>query len=594
MDCRTRLCTRTNRDGSTATTVALSGPVGAAESRRSARLSACRVRLRIPVLWLAALLPIVAACQMSHIESVSEPGSQPDEPAPIQPVDPVAESEPQTPAEQPAGQPDGEVGLAIADVSAGEGDGLLRFAVSLGAGGGEPVTVAYATEDGTATAGVDYVAMRDTLTFAAGSTEARMIEVRVLDDAIAEERETFTMRLSDPQGATLSVATATATILDDDRRSVTVYPAELKVGEGAAGSYTVVLGSQPTAPVTVTVSVAEAAELSAAPDKMVFMAADWRKGRTVTVTAAEDEDALADAPVELRHVASGGDYDGAAQAAVQVTIVENDVTTLAADAASAAEGAGRMRFAVSLSLANDNVVTVQYATGAPGDTARAGADYTEASGTLSFAAGSTEARMIEVVVHDDTLDEAAEEFTVTLSNPVHAALAGGGDTATATGTIEDDDDEAPQLTITGGSASESDGNLTFAVALDRASGRTVTVRYATADVTAVAGADYTHASGELRFEPGQGLTRTMTVPIANDELDEPEETFTVTLSAAVHATIDAVGGTATGTITDDDPAPQLTITGGSASESDGNLTFAVALDRASGRTVTAYSGEPFQ
>ena len=123
----------------------------------------------------------------------------------------------------------------IADVSAGEGDALMRFPVSLSATAAEPVTVAYATEDGTATAGADYTAVSGTLTFAVASTEARRIEVPVRDDAIAEETETFTMRLSDPQGATL--AAATATIVDDDRRSVVTYPTELNVEEASfAGS----------------------------------------------------------------------------------------------------------------------------------------------------------------------------------------------------------------------------------------------------------------------------------------------------------------------------------------------------------------------
>ena len=490
------------------------------------------------LIWLAALVLVVAGCRMPHVESANEP----EGPAPTESGDPVAENEP----EAAAGQPDGEAALAIADVGGVERDGRLKFVVSLSGAGGAPVTVAYATEDGTATAGGDYVTANGTLTFAGAAAETKEIEVLVRDDAVAEARETFTMRLSEAHGAKLSVAAATGTIVDDDTRSVAVYPAALNVEEGAAESYTVVLGSRPTATVTVTVTAPE--ELSAAPDEVVFTAADWRRARTVTVTAAEDEDALADAPVELTQVASGGGYDGVAVAAVTVTIVENDVTTLAAGAASAEEAAARIRFEVSLSLANDNVVTVEYATGAPGDTARAGADYTPASGMLSFPAGSTAARLIEVVVRDDRLDEAAEEFTVTLSNPVHAVLAGGGDRATATGTIEDDD-EAPKLTIADGSGSEGDASLTFTVALDQASGRLVTVRYATADGTAIAGTDYTAASGTLTFGGG-ATTRTIEVPILADQVVEDPETFTVTLRDPLRATL--TDATAIGTINDDD------------------------------------------
>ena len=516
---------------------------------------------------------------MPHVESARQTGSEPDQAPQEQPVEPP-ENEPGVPE-----QPHELAALAIAGVSALESDGVLTFTVSLSRAGGEPVMVRYATEDGTATAGSDYAAASGQLTFAALSTAARTIVVTVRDDAVDEGAETFTVRLSDAQGATLAVAAATGTIDDDDVRAVAVQPAALNVSEGGRASYTVVLGSRPTAPVTVT--VAAASEVEVDPVALVFTPVGWGTEQTVTVSAAQDDDALADAPVALAHVASGGDYAGAPEAVVQVTIVEDDVATLAVTGARAVEGAGNLRFAVSLSLASDAEVTVDYASGATGDTATAAADYAAARGKLVFARGSTAAQVIGVTVADDALDEPAEELTVTLSNPRHAVLAGGGDTAVATGTIEDDDDAPPELRIAPGSLSEGADErlMRFAVSLDRASGHTVTVRYATADLTAAAGTDYTPASGTLTFEPGQALTRTVAVPIVNDALDEPDEQFTVTLNAAVHATL-AGGRTTTGTIADDDEAPKLTIAHASLSEGAGVMKFAVSLDPASGHTVT--------
>ena len=89
--------------------------------------------------------------------------------------------------------------LAIAAVSAGEGDGTLGFAVSLSRASGEPVSVAFGTEDGTTTAGGDYEPAAGRLTFATASTAAQMITVTVIDDDVAEPAETFTVRLSDPK-----------------------------------------------------------------------------------------------------------------------------------------------------------------------------------------------------------------------------------------------------------------------------------------------------------------------------------------------------------------------------------------------------------
>ena len=284
------------------------------------------------------------------------------------------------------------------------------------------------------------------------------------------------------------------------------------------------------------------------------------------------------------HEVQGGGYDGTSAPSVTVTVVEDDTQSLAIAGAGAAEGAGVLRFAVTLSLDSDAPVTVEYATGAAGDTAEAGADYLSTSGTLRFPARSTAPRMIEVTLNDDTVDEPDERLTVTLSRPVNAILAGGGETATATGTITDDD-ALPQVRIAGASVSEGDGTVEFTVTLDRASARTVTVDYATMDDTARADADYTPVSGTLAFAAGQ-TSRTIAVPVIGDAVDEPDEQFTVTLSAAVDASVDPDGRTATGTINNDDDPPTLRIAGGSTSEGGGVLRVAVTLDAESGRTVT--------
>ena len=204
------------------------------------------------------------------------------------------------------------------------------------------------------------------------------------------------------------------------------------------------------------------------------------------MTATQDDDALDDAAVQLAHEVRGGGYGGVAGAPVAVTIVEDDVSTLALAAAHASEAAGTMRFAVTLSLAHDADVTVDYATRAATDTAVEGPDYTRATGTLSFPARSTAAQTISDTVRDDEQDEDDEWFTVTLRNPTHATLAGGAATLAATGRI-DDDDSPSRVAVADARLTEGGGALRFNVSLIPASGRTVTVDYATADGTAAAG-----------------------------------------------------------------------------------------------------------
>ena len=83
----------------------------------------------------------------------------------------------------------------------------------------------------------------------------------------------------------------------------------------------------------------------------------------------------------------------------------------------------------------------------------------------------------------------------------------------------------------------------------------MTVNYATANGTATRRRDYTAAAaGTLTFAPGE-TTKTVTVAVNGDTLDEADETFTVNLSAATNATI--ADGQGVGTITDDDPTPPI-------------------------------------
>ncbi|WP_340682437.1 Calx-beta domain-containing protein [Amycolatopsis coloradensis] len=116
------------------------------------------------------------------------------------------------------------LGLSINDVTVGEGSGGAQvpatFTVSLlGGPSPNPVTVQYATANGTASAPADYTAASGTVTFAPGQT-ARPVTVLVNPDTVDEPDETFTVTLSAPSGAGLIDATGVGTIVDDDRDGV--------------------------------------------------------------------------------------------------------------------------------------------------------------------------------------------------------------------------------------------------------------------------------------------------------------------------------------------------------------------------------------
>src|SRR5207253_10021266 len=110
--------------------------------------------------------------------------------------------------------------IAIGDVTITEGNTGTRaavFTVTLSAAASQPVTVAYATANGTATAGSDYTAASGTLTIPAGQTTGA-ITVPVKGDRIAEPNETYFVNLSRATNATIADGQGTGTITDDEPR----------------------------------------------------------------------------------------------------------------------------------------------------------------------------------------------------------------------------------------------------------------------------------------------------------------------------------------------------------------------------------------
>ena len=104
--------------------------------------------------------------------------------------------------------------LSIDDLFAAEGQDAV-FTLSLAGATGSAVSVGYATQDGTALAGQDYVAKSGTLSFS-GATTQQQIRVPVSQDAIPEPGEAFVVNLSNASGAAIGRGQGTAVILDDD------------------------------------------------------------------------------------------------------------------------------------------------------------------------------------------------------------------------------------------------------------------------------------------------------------------------------------------------------------------------------------------
>lgn len=328
------------------------------------------------------------------------------------------------------------------------------------------------------------------------------------------------------------------------------------------------------------------ADYTAASGTLTFLNGETSK--TFNVPILDDVLDEADETVNLTLSGPTGSADLGATNTAVLTIVDNDAPpTISINDVTITEGntgTANAVFTVTLSAASGKSVTVNYATAA--GTAVAPADFTAASGTLTFGPGVT-TQTVSVPVVGETLLEANETFDVNLSLPGNATVLDG----LGVGTIVNDDSTPPSLFVNDVSVAEGNAgtvNLVFAVQLSTASGLTTTVNYATANGTAVAGADYTAASGTLTFAPGE-ISKAVTVAVKGDLLDEDNETLLFNLSGATNATIS--DAQAVGTITDDD-APvgisvgDVTVTEGGPGVAT-SASFTVSLTAASGKTVTA-------
>ena len=242
-------------------------------------------------------------------------------------------------------------------------------------------------------------------------------------------------------------------------------------------------------------------------------------------------------------------------------------------------------FTVSLNAPSERPISVKYVPEA--GTALPHSDFADVSDILHFAPGTT-SRTFSLPVFGDTAFEPDETFFVNLTNVTNATIADGQ----GQGTITNDD---PQPSITIGSSFRLEGALgtssdaIFNVMLSNTSFQTITVAFATTDGTATAGSDYVPISGTVTFNPGE-TTKSVAVSVLGDNIDEIHETFFVTVSNPMNASI--ATGQGTGTISDDD-GPTVSIGNSSITEGNTGLSdavFTVTLSAPSVQDVTVNYG----
>ncbi|MCA1656948.1 MAG: hypothetical protein LC713_04450, partial [Actinobacteria bacterium] len=444
----------------------------------------------------------------------------------------------------PSAQPCPKV--TVNDVTVAEpssGSTTARFTVSLDHPPASPVRVAWATHDGTATAGSDYTASSGTLEFGPGETTksvetppttappatgttlpgalpvvdpvaltppttvppapdpsqtpiSKTVDVPVLADGVAEGPETFTVKLTlTPATATMAKDTGVGTITETTAVSVADAP---QVTEGSPAVFPVTLSSPSAAEVRVNLHTEDGLPLigAAAPGDytansgtLVFKPGETTK--TVSVDTVGDN--VAENPENFSLVLT--DPVGATMGRDRATgtIVDPGPplpTVSVANAADVTEPpaghTAQATFKVSVSKASPTEVRVPYHTedGTGADAAHAGADYTGVpDGVAVFKPGETTTDVNVDVLHDDTPD-GTEHFFVVLGDPTSGATVDPAHRR-GEGTIVDPTPVVPVVSVTGpGSVPEpptGKAPATFTVTLSQPATGNLTVSFHTAD-----------------------------------------------------------------------------------------------------------------
>ncbi len=494
----------------------------------------------------------------------------------------------------------------------------IVFTVNLAGGSDSAVTVNFATQPGTATAGADYTAVSTLLTFAPGET-SKTVSVPVLDDATVEGNETFTGVLSNAVGATIVTSSAAGTVSDDDIVVSLVagdFASEVAEGIGAVRRMTVNLSQAPIAgnPVTVTFVVA-AGSATAGADFVLRNTSNTLTFAPGVTSQTIDFDIVGDALDEADNETFSVTLTGATNAVLATDIfkpaaIADDDTppTITIEDAQLTEGntgTSAMNFTVRLSAPSGRTVTV---VATPTAGTATSADFSNAAQTVTFQPGET-VKTLAVNITGDTIDETDETFTVVLGNPGNATIADD----TATGTILDNDTRS--LSIADLMFTEGDTGtktVSFLVTLSSASAQVITIDYVTAAGSALEGVagDYLKAMGTLTFlperpdpaNPGMVLpaqtSQPVVVTINGDTAVETDETFIVRLQPTPGTPVNALitDGEAIGTIKNDETTftidTSVAVVGaeeGLTSGAGNTLTFTIKRSNTLGAGAVSYT-----
>jgi hypothetical protein len=473
-----------------------------------------------------------------------------------------------------------QVAFAVASSSADEGIGQTTIAVTLSQVCIQPVTVTYAVTGGTATGGgVDYQLPNGVITIPVGQSSGSIV-VPIREDALVEGNETVIITLSAPSGAVLgAISSHTLTIIDNDAVAVQVAASDPTASEtGHVGSFTITRAGSTASALTVNLGWSgTATKGSDYQDPGATIVIPTGCASVVIPIVAIDDTLQEPTETVVLTLASGSGYALGATTTATVSIIDNDVVTIAATTPQAAEAATPTAGVFTISRTGSTAAALTVSVALTG-TATLGSDYTASPSATSVTipAGAASAT-VTVTPINDAIVEGLETVIATL--PASTSYTVG---SASSATVQISDDEVPTVTIAATDAVASEpgsDTATFTVTRSAATASALTVTYAVSG-TATNGVDYTSLSGTAII-PANATSTTVVVTPLGDQITEPDETVILTLSTS---TAYNIGASSSATATIHDCAVSLTATDAIASET-GTDTGTIVVSRTGSTTA---------
>ncbi|WP_395688382.1 Calx-beta domain-containing protein, partial [Caenimonas koreensis] len=488
---------------------------------------------------------------------------------------------------------------SVSSASATESTSIIHT-VNLSNASSSATTFTLTLEDVTATgAGADYTSSLDDTAFTNGVTIAGgvitvpagvttfSVSVPTTSDTIDEPNETYNL--------TVGGASGVGTILDDDNAPTISSVSSASATESTSIVHTVNLSNPSSSATTFTLTLGDVSatgggtDYTSALDDTAFTNGVTIAGGVITVPAGVTTFSVSvpttsdtiDEADETYNLTVGG------ASGVGTILDDDNAPTISSVSSASATESTSIVHTVNLSNASSSATTFTLTLGDVTATG-GGTDYTSALTSTAFTNGVTIAGgvitvpagvttfSVSVATTADTTDEADETYNLTV----------GG--ASGVGTILDDDNAPTISSVSSASATEST-SIIHTVNLSNASSSATTFTLTLGDVSATGGGtDYTSAltntaftngvtiSGGVITVPAGVTTFSVSVPTTSDTIDEPNETYNLTVG----------GASGVGTIIDDDNAPTISsVSSASATEST-SIVHTVNLSNPSSSATT--------